>query len=385
MANSTRLSTILNIALPKLVPCQGDTADQVIISAAGFEDRAFALLKMLVIRHPTRVVLIRYKNWADNNRVADVVDAYRNAGIAVEQGDQLEYDALNPDLFADELMLWLSARAPNAVTVDVSAMSRLAIMLTLDVCREIGVAVNLFYAEATDYAPSQGEYEEARRAGLPRPSIQVYSGVGGVVRATRLSSVALQGEPTAAIAFMSMNELLTQALVNSIYPTKLFLINGRPPRHPWREEATAWIHEQLRREWPDKDNPTFRTTSGIEMPIRSTSTLDYIESAAEILNIYWSVATEFRIILAPTGSKMQAVGAFIARATHSDIHVEYPTPKGFLPNYSSGVTGAWLVRFGRLGDLVLRVRTEIVENRISAMQQGDSDEAATAETPTVSN
>jgi hypothetical protein len=30
-------------------------------------------------------------------------------------------------------------------------------------------------------------------------------------------------------------------------------------------------------------------------------------------------------------------------------------------------------------------RTEIVENRLSAMQQGDSDEAATGETPTVSS
>jgi hypothetical protein len=58
---------------------------------------------------------------------------------------------------------------------------------------------------------------------------------------------------------------------------------------------------------------------------------------------------------------MQAVASFVARATHPDIHVEYPTPKGFLPNYSSGIAGAWLLRFGYLGPFVMNLRQSIVE------------------------
>jgi hypothetical protein len=359
------LSDILSSSLPKLTPCRrGDVADEVVVAAAGFEDGAFALLKLLRIQPNTRVALIRYKDWADNNRASEIIDAYRASGISIGSEDQLEYDALNPDAFADSLVSWLSARGECSITVDISAMSRFAIMLVLDVCREVGAKVTLFYAEAQEYAPTFEEYQDARNAHLPRPSIQVYSGVGGVVRAVRLSSVALQGEPAAAVAFMSMNELLTQALINSVYPTRLFLINGRPPRHSWREEATGWIHEQLRREWPEKDNPVTRMPNGTELPTRSASTLEYVESAEEILSVYWSVAAQFRVILAPTGSKMQAVGSFVARATHPDIHVEYPTPKGFLPNYSSGIAGAWVVRFGCLGDLVMAVRKRIIERQL---------------------
>jgi hypothetical protein len=36
-----------------------------------------------------------------------------------------------------------------------------------------------------------------------------------------------------------------------------------------------------------------------------------------------------RIICAATGSKMQTVGLFFAKAAHPDIHIEYPTPDSY--------------------------------------------------------
>ena len=42
-------------------------------------------------------------------------------------------------------------------------MSRLAIMVVLDVCREMEKNVTVFYAEAEEYGPSEEEYESARR------------------------------------------------------------------------------------------------------------------------------------------------------------------------------------------------------------------------------
>jgi hypothetical protein len=38
----------------------------------------------------------------------------------------------------------------------------------------------------------------------------------------------------------------------------------------------------------------------------------------------------------------------LVKALHPDIHIEYPSPEGFLPYYSSGVGDRWLVEFGQL-------------------------------------
>lgn len=327
-----------------------DGAGAIVIGACGFEDRTLALSECLQTASSDKAILLVYKDWAPDNRVEEVTAAYRKKGLMAEQ---IAYDRFSPDAFADELSSRMEAMNGTSVILDISTMSKMAILLCLEVCRERNVETRLFYCEAREYGPTQDQYQAAKAdPNFHRPSIQIYSGVSGVIRASRLSSVSMQGEPSTAIAFMSMNELLTQALLTSIYPSRLFLVNGRPPVHRWRERATAWIHEPLRAEWPEADNPVVVEPDGSTLPLRSTSTLDYRETTEAILRLYWQLTLTYRIILAPTGAKMQTVGAFIARAMHPDIHVEYPTPKGFLQFYSKGAGQRWIVNFGRLGAFV---------------------------------
>jgi len=167
---------------------------------------------------------------------------------------------------------------------------------------------------------------------------------------------------------MSMNEVLTQALINSISPSRLFLINGRPPHHSWRERATAWIHDELRREWPEGDNPC-NVKDGAALPVRVASTLDYQETVDVLLDLYWSNAAQYRIVLAPTGSKMQTVGSFVVKAVHPDIHIEYPTPESFLPTYSKGVGDRWIVDFGSLQSLLVSLRSWVMADHLGVLQR----------------
>lgn len=165
----------------------------------------------------------------------------------------------------------------------------------------------------------------------------------------------MQGQPTAALVFMSFNDALTQVLLNTVYPGRLFLINGRPPVHSWREEATAWIHDQVRREW-EEDNPVWPAVAGgVPMPKRVASTLDYRETVLLLLQLYWELSANHRILLAPAGSKLQAVGCYLVKALHPDIHVEYPSPEGFLPYYSSGFGPRWLLDLGKLPKLISEI------------------------------
>jgi hypothetical protein len=232
--------------------------------------------------------------------------------------------------------------------VDISSMSKLAIMLVLSVCRTLDLEVRVLYTEAQSYAPSQEDFDSAReKQEIHRPTLQVFTGVHGVVRVDSLASVAMQGQPTAALVFMSFNDALTQVLLNTVYPSRLFLINGRPPLYRWREEATAWIHDRVRREW-EEDNPLDPSAGdGVLLPKRVVSTLYYRETVALLLDLYWTLSAKHRILLAPAGSKMQAVGCYIVKALHPDIHIEYPSPEGFSQEYSSGIGTRWVLDLGR--------------------------------------
>jgi hypothetical protein len=239
------------------------------------------------------------------------------------------------------------------VVVDISSMSKLAIMLVLHVCRTLDLEVRILYAEAQSYAPSKEEFDNAReKREIHRPTLQVFTGIYGVVRVDSLASVAMQGQPTAALVFMSFNDALTQVLLNTVYPSRLFLINGCPPEHQWREAATAWIHDQVRREW-EEDNPV-DPGLGKDMPLpkRVASTLDYRETVSLLLQLYWDLSAKHRILLAPAGSKMQAVGCYLVKALHPDIHVEYPSPEGFSQEYSSGIGARWLLDLGCFSERV---------------------------------
>ncbi len=360
--------------LPPAEPCSGFSlsAGDLLIAAAGFEDRATALVEMLTARPTSYATVIEYKPFDRHNRLRELLRTFRLKRITSKV---LEYDRFAPYSFPSLLMEMVRDLSVRHVVLDISAMSKLAIMLCLEVCRAANLPVTVFYAEAQEYGPGREEYERARKENnLHRPSIQVYTGVRGVLHLGELASVSMQGQPTAAIAFMSFNECLTQAIVDALYPSRLFLINGRPPRLHWREEATAWIHEQLRREWPEVDNPLEKDGPRERLPKRSTSTLHYHETIEVLLELYWQLALDHRVLLAPTGSKMQTIACFLVKAMHKDIHVEYPIPTGFLDLYSTGTGLKWTVAFPRLGNFCRTL--ELKDRRENLMIPGPSNYGA---------
>ena len=351
----------VSVNLPSLGRCrqlecaQGD----VVVHAPGFEDRTTAIVDVLSETNgQTKGVLLDYLPRDPRNRMATVRRGLASKGLMISDEDVLGYNRFEPRDFERRLDWRLQVHRATRVIVDVSSMSKLAIMLVLNVCFKLNVAVTVVYAEAATYGPSEAEFAEARQKGkVHQPSVGIYTGVHGVVRVDSLASVAMQGQPTAAIVFMSFNDALTQALLNTVYPSRLILINSRPPDHKWREEATAWIHEQVRREW-EEDNPLRPAQGdGLRVPERVVSTLDYRETVDVVSRLYWSLSVNHRILLAPAGSKLQAVGCFLAKAVHPDIHVEYPSAKGFKGTYSDGTGTVWKLDLGEISTIVSRITT----------------------------
>jgi hypothetical protein len=69
------------------------------------------------------------------------------------------------------------------------------------------------------------------------------------------------------------------------------------------------------------------------------STLDYRETLALLLDIYSNHGATERLVISPTGSKMQTVAVGIFRAFMDDVRVVYPVPHSFPTpsNYTVGV------------------------------------------------
>lgn len=352
--NPTVLASI-STRLPGLERCGRIPigANDVLLHAPGFEDRTLAVVESILPSPGARAILLDYRPFNAKNRLHDLRHALVTSGVVVEDSDILVYNRFDPDEFEERLRSRLLAVSARRMILDVSTMSKLAILLSLSVALILNLEVTLLYAEAEIYGPSREEFEEAKKNNeIHRPTIQIFTGVHGVVRVSSLASVAMQGQPTAALVFMSFNDALTQVLLNTVYPSRLFLINGRPPVHSWREEATAWIHDQVRREW-EEDNALGLLGSGEgPIPQRTVSTLDYRETVSMLIDLYWQLSATHRVLLAPAGSKLQAVGCFIVKALHPDIHIEYPSPEGFLPQYSSGIANRWFLHFGKLRDLL---------------------------------
>lgn len=344
--------------LPKLQPLGafGLRHGEVLIAAPGFEDRTRAIPDALPLQSAGSAILLDYRPTLAANQLSVVRSLLQSKGVSVSDADILEYDRFDPNSFPDRLRCRLSELEATHVTIDISTMSKLAAMLVLNACLLLQLTVTVVYAEASAYGPSESEFLAAReKNAVHRPSLQVFTGVYGVVRIACLTSVAMQGQPTAAIAFMSFNDALTQVLLNTVYPARLFLINSRPPTHSWREHATAWIHEQVRHEW-ETDNPLSQVADDRQpLPTRAASTLDYRETVDLLLALYWELSSTHRVLLAPAGSKMQAVACFLVKALHPDIHVEYPSPDGFAREYSSGIGSKWKLELGNLPATLLHI------------------------------
>jgi hypothetical protein len=224
----------------------------------------------------------------------------------------------------------LRMEASEEIVIDISVMSKLLIMIILCSLQRFEGKVRIIYTEPMDYSPSQEDYLAAKNNinhlhNLPS------LGVHDVVRTSLLSSTIMQRRPNAVICFTSFNEQLLRAMLSVINPTHLLLINGVPPHLHWREIAMQEICKGIICDFKD-DNDV--DTSG--SLVRKTSTLNYKETFKEISEIYKRYCYSYRIILAPTGSKMQTVGCAIVKICCPDIHMEYPTPESFyFHGYSS--------------------------------------------------
>lgn len=302
-----------NISNLRLLP------DDWLIVCVGFEDRATQVLRSAIeAATPFNLIAIHYEPLCSENQQELFSSVIRSRDIRVEEA---RYNRENPNGFGGEILEKLSRRQ-GRVFVDVSGMSRLLIVQILVALggSSDGFA-NCFvtYSEAAQYPPEEADAETALSKCDADPTFSVLflsSGVFEITVVPELSSFAPAGSQTRLVAFPSLDAHHLTALCAELQPSRFSFIEGMPPtrQNQWRQSFIARANQ-------------LDEIRGAERYM--VSTLDYRETLACLLSLYARHAERERILIAPTGSKMQSVAVGIFRALVRDTQIVYPTPRGF--------------------------------------------------------
>jgi hypothetical protein len=309
--------------LEKCAPGEGD----VLVTCAGFEDRAFEYLRRAVARgaHDFKIVAIEYRPSVGENRVQEVADLGAAAGARIQW---ITYDR---ELAGDPSQVVLSGvQAGQRLLIEVSGMSRLLIVQLISAALKAGGLdkCSIVYAEAAEYPPSEAEVAAVEEGAEELFGIIqfVSSGVFDIIVPPELSTVAMYGQPIRLIAFPTFNPTQLAALCAEINAASYTIIHGESPReeNKWRTAAIRQLN---------------RIDGLREREEETSSTLDYRETVKLLVNTYRRVGDRDKLVIAPTGSKMQSVAVAIAVAFMHDIQVVYPAPRTFQSpqNYTRGV------------------------------------------------
>jgi hypothetical protein len=313
---------------PQLQPVRDLSLDSrdCLILCAGFEERVIAALNSaLTTDKPFKVVVVEYLPFSPQNRSETIREKCTQHGL---ESSIITYDRQNPAGFG-EVLVQTVANCDGRIFLDVSGMSRLLIVQAIVALgnREVGFnRCHVAYSEAKSYPPDQAEVEAkiAKRTVDPTYSVLfLSSGVFEVTIVPELSSASIPLGQTRLIAFPSLETYQLTALRAELQPSRFTFIHGIPP-----SPANEWRLEAIKR---------INRVGTVKHDAFSTSTLDYRDTLDCLLRLYGTHSERERLLVSPTGSKMQTVAVGIFRTFLDDVQIVYPTPKEFRSPYTEGI------------------------------------------------
>lgn len=311
-----RLAAIL---WPEPVQTPGPTLGdgECLVVCAGFEDRAVKTLSR-VCEHAKgafSLAIVVYLPRQEANRLEKMRSIASSAGIAAME---FVYDREAPAGMGETIVDF--AVRFGRISIDTSGMSRLLIVqLVVALVRRRAQNVCIIYSQAQKYAPSREEFRrDLDRLAEGGHRSYLSSGIFEIVAAPELSSVSMLGAEVRLIAFPSFDPDQLTNLVQELQPTYADFVLGESPlaMNGWRRGAVEALNGEVLAEITNSE-------------LHITSTFDYRDTLRLLLAIYARRSMFDRVVVSPTGSKMQSVAVGLFCGGLEDVQVVYPTPHQF--------------------------------------------------------
>lgn len=318
----------------------------VLVTSAGFEDRSLAFLERSVRAGSRRfrTIGIDYFPILQENRAKDFVALAAEGDAAASL---LTYTRPEPE--SSERVLDGTAGG-GRLLLDISGMSRLLIVQLVSAIVRNGMLsrAEIVYTEAQVYPPSKEEVETllARAEDYLGVLNFISTGIFGITIVPELSTVAMQGQPIRLVAFPSFNPTQFAAVCAEIQASFLTVVNGCPPNPElaWRRDAIRELNKI----------DSLREKEEVDL-----STFDYRDTLSFVLQLYSSHGASQKLVIAPTGSKMQSVAIGLACGFLGDLQIVYPTPRTFPSpsNYTRGVGVTYRLPLSEFSQVASSTRT----------------------------
>lgn len=321
----------------------GDT----LIACVGFEDRSLASLELATQSHSAgfRLISVEYRPEVPENRRERYRELARQMNVTLRS---IVYDRERPEGGGSKIVDELS-EGTGEILLDVSGMSRLLIVQCIVELARRGLLgrVRVFYTEAKFYSPSREEF--ARLFGLPDDAnlielaMMVSMGVFGLTIVPELSSISMAGCPMHVAVFPSWNPAQLAAVRSDLQATYYTMLVPASPdaESEWKKDA---VQKASRVE-------------SLASAVRDTflaPVLDTSNTIGLFVRLYTDVSHREKIVVVPTGSKVQSVCVGLFRAMFSDVQIVYPTPRAFAKprEYTSGIRQSYVFDLSYFSRLV---------------------------------
>lgn len=315
------------LAVKKVDDVTAATASlDVIVLAAGFEDRAFELIAKGRFSSHARCVLIRY-----NNAIPENVAAFERFQSEVSKKfsqDSIYILDLSTRLvakFEEEIRTLFSTFPPDLrrIAIDVSGMTSYLICIALKYAREFRPyeKQTVFYTSAVNYTPDKKQYQElVSKLGEDieyLPPAMALEMSENLVLDSFGGHQSGQGK-TCLIVFAGYEVHRSTGTIEATNPSSLLLFYGDPEdsRLKWRLEFSKRLHAKF-----EKSRRCGTETVSTLQPQQS---LDLLEQYYEYL------IDDFDVIISPICSKMHTVATFLFWERYGEVQLSFPLPIGYL-------------------------------------------------------
>jgi len=305
---------------------QRAAACAILIVAAGFEDRATHIARILSHQVTGRVCLIAYAagepaNDANYSAMSSELGRSQSLGGLRE----VQLDPTRPDDFLSALARILLEWRPDAtgeIWIDISALPMQAICATLAAVRESlpALSVRILYTEAREYFPTKAEIRSKQHSSLQSLSKEMS---GNLIPKHFGGSSSEQA--TCLILFAGYEKHRSIGAVDELNPAKLVLAFGKPRLADlaWRERWSRTLHQDIA-----DSRPT---------AVEVVSTFN-VGSVMQLVEQYYGfLFGDHNIALAPLCSKFQCVACYLMWERFRDIQLVFPLPVSYVPQrFSTG-------------------------------------------------
>lgn len=313
---------------------------ELLILAAGFEDRAFEFISKTSFSINANCILIEFKFDIDENKeVHSRFNEKVESKFSKDRIFRINIDQEFPQNFEKQLKNTLPRILPftGEAWIDISGLPTHAICSTLRLSRKYfpNKEQIIVYTAAKEYFPTKNEYQKLKKSlsnreidflpptmALEMSEVLMLEGFSGHRSKEGISCLAV---------FAGYDVDRSSGVIESINPSTLLLLYGTPGNDEiqWRQELSKDLHKRF--------ESTRKTAS------ETVSTLDPQESIDALEEYYEYLFEDYDFTVSPVCSKMQAVAVYLFWEKYKEVQIVFPMPLGYSIDRSpKGVSETYL-------------------------------------------